>query len=316
MTARECILVTGGLGFIGSHFARAAIESGSLVYTLDLAKPPTVRPLGLEHVRGDVSDRLVVRQLLERCKITSIVHFAGRICVGESVTHPDVYFDANVAKFLTLLDVARDFAIPVVLSSSAAVYGTVDRSPIPETTRYAPTNPYGATKLAAEYALASFGGAYKFPWAALRYFNAAGAHPDGTMRENHDPETHLIPLTIDAALGKRSPLTIHGDGRCVRDYIHVCDLARAHIATLDALDRGVEIGAVNLGSGSGFSVNQVVTAVSSVIGHHVPRVAGPPREGDPPSLVADSSTARSVLGWKPERSDLLMIVEDAVRSRR
>lgn len=335
MSARDTILVTGGAGYIGSHLARLAAEAGSRVVVLDDLSgapdwPPIPVPTRLQRapgaqvvrVTGDVADRALVARLIEDHQITAVVHFAAKARVGESVTNPALYFDHNVRRMLALLDVVREVGPRAfVLSSTAAVYGTPDVVPIVELARYAPVNPYGATKLAAEHALASYGRAYGVRWAALRYFNAAGAHPDGTLRERHDPETHLVPLAIDAALGRRPPLEVFGDdyatrdGTCVRDYVHVCDLAQAHLLALDAVDRGTEVGAVNLGNGRGHTVREVITAVSRVVGKDVPHSVGPRREGDPAKLVASCARAREDLGWRPQRSDLGTIVEDAVRSR-
>lgn len=324
MSARETILVTGGGGYIGSHFARLAGEDGgSRVIVLDsLASDrwPAL-PRVIERVRGDIADRSSMRTLIEQCHVTSIVHFAGKICVGESISNPALYFDHNVVRSLALLDVVREVGPrALVLSSTAAVYGEPTVTPILEIARYAPVNPYGATKLALEHALASYGAAYGIAWAALRYFNAAGAHPDGTLCEAHDPETHLIPIAIDAALGRRAPLTVFGrdyptkDGTCVRDYVHVCDLAQAHLDALDALDRVGTIGAVNLGSGLGYTVREVLAATARVLGKDVPHEIGPRREGDPAVLVASNALAQQVLNWRPER-DLGTIIDDAARSR-
>jgi len=331
VSARDTILVTGGAGFVGSHFARLAGEAGSQVIVLDDLSgapdwpelPSALAPSRITRVRGDVADRVLVRKLIEERRVTAIVHFAGKICVGESVVNPALYFEHNVARSLALLDIVREVGPRVFLfSSTAAVYGEPKTTPIAESARYAPVNPYGATKLAIEHAIASYGPAYGIRWGVLRYFNAAGAHPDGTLRESHDPETHLIPLAIDAGLGRRPPLTVFGgdyptkDGTCVRDYVHVCDLARAHLSALDALDNGKEIGAVNLGSGQGYTVRDVLATTARVLGCEVPHAVGPRRAGDPAELVASNALARQVLNWKPERDDLGTIIEDAVRSRR
>jgi UDP-glucose-4-epimerase GalE len=242
--------------------------------------------------------------------------------VGESVRVPELYFDVNVARTLRLLEAAREAGVESFLfSSTAAVYGIPEHVPIPESATLRPINPYGATKLAIEHALEAYGNAHGLCWAALRYFNAAGAHPDGLIREAHDPETHLIPLAIDAALGRTPPLKVFGedydtpDGTCIRDYVHVCDLANAHLAALERMERGQVIGTVNLGGGEGHSVRDVLDAVSQVLRLEVPYEAGPRRAGDPSRLVADASLARSLLAWKAERSDLETIVDDAARSR-
>lgn len=322
MSARDTILVTGGAGFVGSHFVRAALDAGSKVVVLDDFSGGAATVPGAVIVRGDIADRALVAKAIAEHRVTSVVHFAGKIAVGESVQHPALYFDRNVVRTLALLDVIREHGPKVMLfSSTAAVYGTPERVPIDEHDRLAPINPYGATKLAIEHALAGYGTAYGVRWAALRYFNAAGAHPDGTLRENHDPETHLIPLVIDAALGRRPPLVIFGDdyatpdGTCIRDYVHVCDLAAAHLAAIDRLDRGESLGVINLGASTGTSVKDIVGVVERVLGRAVPYTIGARREGDPAVLLASNSLAARVLDWRPQRSELETIIDDAVRSR-
>jgi UDP-glucose 4-epimerase len=324
VTARETILVTGGCGFVGSHFSRTAHEAGSRVIVLDDLSAGTrpVLPADVEIVIGDIADRKLVSDLLRKHRVTSIAHFAGKIQVGESVAKPRLYFDGNLTKSLALLDVVLDHGLHAFLfSSTAAVYGMPDIVPIVETCALAPINPYGASKLGIEHALGAYGVAHGLRWAALRYFNAAGAHPDGTLREGHEPETHLIPLVIDAALGRRGALTIFGDdyptrdGTCIRDYVHVVDLAHAHLAALDALDAGKQVGAVNLGSAHGFSVRDVIDEAARVLGRPVPHHIGPRRAGDPAVLLASNARAREVLGWTPTRSELSTVIEDAIRSR-
>jgi UDP-glucose-4-epimerase GalE len=325
MASRESILVTGGAGFVGSHFARAALASGSHVVVLDdlSGGPMPALPPDIVFVRGDIADRAVVRATLRTHRITAVAHFAGRIQVGESVEQPALYFDHNVVRSLALLDVVReDGPATFVLSSTAAVYGMPEVVPIRETAARAPINPYGMSKLAIEHALEAYGTAYGLRWASLRYFNAAGAHPDGTLREAHDPETHLIPLVIDAALGRRPPLTLFGDdyptpdGTCVRDYVHVMDIARAHLDALDVLDAGRGVGATNLASGRGYTVRQVIDVAARVLGRPVPHAIGPRRAGDPAQLLASAERAFEVLGWRAERSDLETLIDDAARSRR
>lgn len=322
MSARDTILVTGAAGFIGSHFARLAHEEGSRVIGLDAAAGWPALPIGIQRVRGDFGDAHCLWDIFSTYQITAVVHFAGKICVGESVTDPALYYDDNLARSLLLLNVVRDRGPRVfVFSSSASVYGAPGEFPISEQVVPAPLNPYGATKHAFEQALAAYGNAYGLRWCALRYFNAAGAHPDGSLREAHRPETHLIPLALDAALGRGPALTVFGtdyptpDGSCSRDYVHVQDLARAHLQALDALDRGEALGAVNLGSGQGYSTLDVIEMCQHFTGRDVPYTSGARRSGDPPALVADVVRARQLLGWKPERSALETIVEDALRSR-
>jgi UDP-glucose-4-epimerase GalE len=321
---RSTILVTGGAGFVGSHFARAAVDAGRQVVVLDdlSGGRPASLPPGIPLVVADIGDGQTVRRVCATHRVGAVAHFAGKIQVGESVAHPDVYFDVNLVRSLGLLETIRDEGITSCLfSSTAAVYGTPEAVPIGEAARREPVNPYGATKLAFELALAAWGVAFGLRWAALRYFNAAGAHPDGTLRESHEPETHLIPLAIDAAVGARPPLTIFGDdydtddGTCVRDYIHVNDLASAHLMALARLEQGETIGAINLGTGRGDSVREVIEAVQRVLGCPVPHVIGPRRAGDPPRLIADPARAMARLGWQPRRSDLATIVEDAAHAR-
>jgi UDP-glucose 4-epimerase len=324
MSNGTTILVTGGAGFVGSHFARLAVDAGRSVVVLDDLSGGTPAWLGatIPMVVGDIGDPVVVRRLCTIHRVGAVAHFAGKIQVGESVAHPDTYFDVNLVRTLRLLAAIRDEGIRACLfSSTAAVYGTPESVPIPETARREPVNPYGASKLAIELALAAWERAYGLRWAALRYFNAAGARPDGTLRESHDPETHLIPLAIDAGLGVRPPLAIFGDdyptadGTCIRDYIHVEDLAHAHLRALEQLEQGKTLGAINLGTGHGYSVRAVIDAARQVLGKDIPHSIAPRRAGDPPELVADPSRAMALLGWRPQRSDLVTIIEDALRPR-
>ena len=338
------LLVTGGVGFVGSHFVRAAVEAGRRVIILDdlsgsaaggaaaaqsdckAEGAAIARMLALPGVTlqiGDIGDSALVESLCRTHHVTAMLHFAGKIQVGESVRRPELHFDVNFARALSLLEAARHAGVgQVVFSSTAAVYGTPDQVPIAESARCEPDSPYGRSKRAFEWALLSAEVAHGIKWAALRYFNAAGAHPDGTMREAHHPETHLIPLALDAALGKGPPLSVFGsdyptaDGTCVRDYIHVCDLADAHLLALRELEHGRSLGPLNLGTGTGYSVRQVLDAAADVVGRPVPQGLAPRRAGDPPQLVADASAARQRLGFAPVRSDLRVLLEDALRSRR
>jgi UDP-glucose 4-epimerase len=320
----ETILVTGGAGFVGSHFARVAHEAGHRVVVYDDLSAGTTPPLpdGVTFELGDIGDAQRLADVIRGHGVTAYAHFAGKICVGESVDKPALYFDRNLVRTIALLDVALEHAPRAFLfSSSAAVYGVPDRVPIDEAAPSAPINPYGASKHAVELVLAAYGAAYGLRWGALRYFNAAGAHPDGTLREDHTPETHLIPLAIDAALGRGPALAVFGDdyptrdGTCIRDYVHVCDLADAHLAALAALAAGREVGAVNLGSGTGWTVREVVDVVGHMVGRAVPCAVGARRPGDPAVLLASNARARDLLGWPPARSELAVIIEDAVRSR-
>lgn len=321
------ILVTGAAGFVGSHFVRVAYEAGLAVVALDdlstTASWPAL-PDAIKRVVGDVADRALVMQIIGKYAVDGIVHFAGRIRVDESMRDPALYFDQNLTRTIALLDAATSVtsrSLSFVLSSSAAVYGQADRSPIVEHAPLRPISPYGASKLAAEVVLDAYARSRGVRWAALRYFNASGAHPDGSLRERHDPETHLLPLAIDAAFGVRPALVLHGedyatrDGTCERDYVHVMDLADAHLAALSTLARGESVGAVNLGSERGSTVKEVLDEVFRAVGRQVPHAIGPRRAGDPPTLVASAEQAAKQLGWRPRR-ELAEVVADAVRSRR
>lgn len=320
--ARAHILVTGGAGFIGSHFVRAAHEAGSRVVILDDRADVQPVPRDVVCVRGDIADRRLTSGLIREHRITAVVHFAGKIQVAESMRRPELYFDHNLIRTHALLDVIRAEGPAVFLfSSSAAVYGAAGVDPVTERTALAPVSPYGMSKLGVEHALEAYGAAMQLRWAALRYFNAAGAHPDGTLREAHDPETHLIPLAIDAARGSRPPLALFGDdhatpdGTCIRDYVHVCDIADAHLAAVDRLSRGTPVGAVNLGSGIGVSVRDVIRATARVLNRDVPYTIADRRPGDPAMLVARAERAAAILGWRPRRTAIATIVDDAARSR-
>jgi UDP-glucose 4-epimerase len=271
-------------------------------------------PKGASFVRADVRDREAVTRAIRDSRATGVVHFASRIQVGESVADPRKYWRDNLAAAVTLLDTALDAGVGTfVLSSTAAVYGNPVRTPLDEDHPTLPINPYGDTKLAIERMLASYQRAYGLRWVALRYFNASGAEPAWGVGERHDPETHLIPITLEAALGKRPKLTMFGDDfdtpdrTCIRDYVHIHDLALAHV---EALARDTVSGPVNLGTGKGSSVREVVRMVEEISGRKVPLEVGPRREGDPPVLVASAERAARLLGWKADR-DLRRIVQDA-----
>ena len=322
------VLVTGAAGFVGSHFARVAHDAGFAVLALDDLSTSSgwpKLPETIERIVGDVADRALVTQLVTTRGVNAIVHFAGRIRVEESMRAPSLYFEQNLTKTIALLDAATQARasrqLAFVMSSSAAVYGQAERSPIVELAPLRPINPYGASKVAAEVVLESYARSHGVRWAALRYFNAAGAHPDGSLGERHDPETHLVPLAIDAALGTRSPLVVYGDdyatrdGTCVRDYVHVMDLADAHLSALAALDRGVTVGALNLGSERGSTVKELLAEIAHAVGRRVPHEVGPRRAGDPPKLVASAGLAREKLGWAPRRG-LAEVVSDALLARR
>jgi UDP-glucose 4-epimerase len=318
------VLVTGGAGYIGSHMVRVLARAGHHVVVLDdlSSGHADAVPAGTRLVRADVRSTGEVTALLRDEKIDSVFHFASRIQVGESVREPRLYWQGNLAAGVALLDAVLDAGVRrFILSSTAAVYGDPIRVPIDEDHPTAPVNPYGETKLALERVLASYARAYGLTYVALRYFNAAGADVEAGLDERHDPETHLVPLVLDAAIGARA-LTVFGDdyatedGTCVRDYIHVTDLARAHLSALAHLERGGESGAFNLGTGRGHSVREVIGAAQRVTGNTIPYGVGARREGDPPVLVASPARAMKVLGWSPERPALDDIVADAWAVRR
>ena len=320
LLAMSSICVTGGAGYIGSHMVRVLVRAGHDVVVLDdlsSGHEDTIPP-GVAFVRGDVRDRPLVTQMLRDRGVAAIFHFASRIQVGESVVNPRLYYKDNLSAAVELLESALDAKVPhFVLSSTAAVYGDPIRVPIDEEHPTIPVNPYGETKLGIERMLASYARAYGIKYAALRYFNASGADVDAGLGERHEPETHLVPIILEAALGKRPHITVFGDdyatpdGTCVRDYIHVRDLAEAHLKALAHLERGGEGGAFNLGTGIGHSVREVIDAAKRISGREIPVVMGKRREGDPPVLVASPERAARVLGWKAEHSSLDAIVRDA-----
>jgi UDP-glucose 4-epimerase len=276
-------------------------------------------PEDVVFVQADVADRVRVTTALREHRVEAVLHFAARIQVGESVVRPRLYYSGNLAASIALLESALDAGVTrVVLSSTAAVYGNPVRVPIDEDHPTTPVNPYGETKLATERMLAAYAQAYGLRFAALRYFNAAGADPaTPNLGERHSPETHLIPIVLEAALGKRKHVTVFGedydtpDGTCVRDYVHVLDLCDAHLAALDYLARGGESAAFNLGTGRGHSVREVIAAAEGACGRPIAVEYGARRAGDPPELVASCERAGRVLGWRTTRSSLQQIVKDA-----
>ena len=319
------ILVTGGAGYIGSHMVACLRDAGREVVVVDDLSTghADAIPADVPFIEADVGDPGAMRDLLQTQKIDAIIHFAAKSQVGESVVDPRVYWRGNVLATTQLLECALDAGVKrFILSSTAAVYGTPTRVPIVETDPTVPINPYGETKLAIERMLQSYARAYDFRFCALRYFNAAGADAARGLGERHDPETHLIPLVLDAALGLRPDVTVFGrdydtpDGTCIRDYIHVVDLAAAHLAALDYLAAGGEGGAFNLGTGEGHSVAEVIATCERVTGLAIPVLTGQRRPGDPASLVASPHRAQEELGWRATRSDLARIVEDAWAARR
>jgi UDP-glucose-4-epimerase GalE len=301
------VLVVGGAGYIGCHVARALRGAGHDVVVFDnLSTGHEFLAAGLELVKGDVLDGDALAHVLPR--VDAIMHFAAHAYVGESVTNPKKYFRNNVEGGLSLLNAALGAGVKkVIFSSTCAVYGEPAKIPIEESTPRQPVNPYGVSKLFFEQALEAYDRAYRFRFASLRYFNAAGADESGEIGELHDPETHLIPLALRAAAGLGPELQVFGsdyptpDGTCIRDYIHVNDLAGAHVRALEHLAAGKESFAVNLGTGSGYSVQQVISAVEEVTGKRVPRQLVARRRGDPPALVANPAKVQALLQWKATR---------------
>ena len=313
------ILVTGGAGYIGSHMAQALDARGYEVVVYDNlstgfrdALPPCT------FIAGDLADRAQLAAVFDRYRIAAVMHFAASIAVAESVRKPAAYYRNNVVHTLNLLDAMRTHAVDrLVFSSTAAVYGEPLETPITEAHPLRPVNPYGRSKLMIEQMLADHAAAYGLNAVSLRYFNAAGADPDGARGERHDPETHLIPLALAAARGERSHIDIFGDdyptadGTCVRDYVHVVDLCEAHLSALQYPRPGFH--AFNLGNGAGFSVKEVIAAASAVSGRRIATHVQPRRLGDPAVLIADATRARRELGWRPRRAQLACIVADAWR---
>lgn len=314
------ILVLGGAGYIGSHTVYELIEAGRDVVVADNLQTgfrEAVHPKArFYHI--DIRDRGQVDALLEKENIEGVIHFAACSQVGESMTLPLKYYDNNLSGTTVLLQSMVAHGVDkIVFSSTAATYGEPEQVPIRESDRTEPTNCYGETKLAMEKMMRWTGRAHGLRYVALRYFNACGAHPSGVIGEAHDPETHLIPLILQVPNGKREKISIFGedyptkDGTCVRDYIHVMDLAQAHVLALDYLMRGGESDVFNLGNGVGFTVKEVIDVARKVTGHAIPAEACPRRAGDPAQLVASSEKAKTILGWKPQYADLETIVASA-----
>lgn len=318
----QTVLVTGGAGYIGSHAVLALQRSGYEVVILDNLvyghRDIVEQVLKAELIVGDTNDRQLLDNLFSMRQINAVMHFAAYAYVGESVSAPDKYYRNNVIGTLTLLEAMKDASInKFVFSSTCATYGVPQQVPIPEDHPQNPINPYGMTKLMVEKILADFDHAYDFRSVWFRYFNAAGADPEGALGEDHNPETHLIPLTLMAALGKRDSLSIFGtdyptpDGTCVRDYIHVTDLATAHVLGLEYLLKGGKTEVFNLGNGNGFSVKEVIETAREVTGKEIKAVECDRRPGDPPALVGSGEKARQILGWNPQYSDLNAIITHA-----
>ncbi len=321
MTEQTSVLVVGGAGYIGSHTVRLLQERGRAVVVLDdLSTGHADAVSGAPLVVGDVANASLLADTLRRHRVGAVLHFASLIQVGESVAQPGRYYENNIGKTIAMLNVlAAENVKKLVFSSTAAIFGNPENALIGEADRKAPLNPYGLSKWVVEQLLPDYDRAYGLRSVCLRYFNAAGAQPDASLGERHEPETHLIPLAIRAALGQGPALQVFGDdyptpdGTCVRDYVHVCDLADAHERALRYLEAGGPSSAFNLGNGQGFSVRQVLSAVAQALGRPVPHQWAPRRAGDPPRLVADASRAAQALGWQPQRPALADIVGDAAR---
>jgi UDP-glucose 4-epimerase len=313
------ILVVGGAGYIGSHMVLALQQAGYHVVVLDnLSKGYRDAVLNAELIVGDMGDKQLLTTLFSSRRFSAVMHFASFIEVGESVQFPAKYYQNNVAATLTLLEVMLAHKVDqFIFSSTAAVYGEPHYAPIDEAHPIAPINPYGRSKWMVEEIIKDYAKSDNLRYAILRYFNAAGADPQGRLRERHEPESHLIPLILQVAAGLREVITVNGrdyateDGTCVRDYVHVSDLCSAHLLALEALSQREENVLCNLGTGQGYSVQQVLDVARLVTGHAIPTVDGPRRPGDPAVLVAEATLAKRVLNWTAVYSDLTTIVKHA-----
>lgn len=318
---KKNVLVTGGAGYIGSHACKALAVAGFTPVTFDnlvYGHSEAVRwgPL----INADLLDAAAIAHAIEAFQPIAVMHFAAYAYVGESVENPGKYYRNNVVGSLNLIEAMRDAGLDkIIFSSTCATYGIPEQELISESHRQSPINPYGQSKLMIEKMLMDFNHAHAIRSISLRYFNAAGADVDGEIGEDHNPETHLIPLVLDAAAGLRECITMHGDdyatpdGSCIRDYVHVTDLADAHVLALQALLSGAGTCAYNLGNGHGYSVHEVISAAGKVTGKEIPVAIGPRRAGDPPRLVGDASLIKKTLGWSPKYSDIGDIIGSAWR---
>lgn len=315
------VLVTGGAGYIGSHTVAELLARGEEVVIVDSLETGHKDAVlgGTLHI-GDIRDSAFLDSVFAQHSIDAVIHFAAYSLVGESMSNPAKYYDNNVHGTLVLLEAMRKHQVSrIVFSSTAATYGEPERTPIDETEATNPTNVYGETKLTMERMMRWFDQAHDIRYVSLRYFNAAGAHENGKIGEDHRPETHLIPLVLQTALGQRKEMKVFGndyhtaDGTCIRDYIHVSDLADAHVLAVEYLRGGGQSDVFNLGSGNGFSVLEVIQTAERVTGRSVPTVLEERRAGDPAVLIASANKAKSVLGWNPKRDDLNVLIDSAWR---
>lgn len=314
------ILVLGGAGYIGSHTVYELIEAGEDVVIADNLETGHVEACHpkARFYKGDIRDKNFVDNLFDNEKIDSVIHFAANSLVGESVSNPLKYYDNNLYGTMVLLKSMVEHNVKkIVFSSTAATYGEPENIPILENDKTEPTNPYGETKLSMEKMFKWVSNAHGVRYVSLRYFNACGAHKSGLIGEDHNPETHLIPLILQVPNGQREKVAIFGDdydtkdGTCIRDYIHVTDLAQAHILAVKYLNEGKESNIFNLGNGVGFSVKEVIEIARKVTGHPIPAIISPRRAGDPAKLVASSEKARKILGWNPKHAELEEIIASA-----
>ncbi|MDB5861682.1 MAG: galE [Ramlibacter sp.] len=313
------VIVAGGAGYIGSHMVRMLLEHGYEPVVVDNLATGHADAVGGAALKvGDIGDRAFMAAVLREHQPLCVMHFAAASLVGESMTQPAKYWQNNLVQTLALLDtMLAEGVTQFIFSSTAAVFGDPLEMPMTEAHRRQPINPYGKSKLAVENALEDYARAYGLRSITFRYFNAAGAHPDGSLGERHEPETHLIPLVLQVASGRRPVIARFGsqhatpDGSCIRDYVHVQDLCSAHLLALQALEKGAATTVYNLGNGAGHSVNEVIGTARRVTRHAIPLRDDPPREGDPPVLVADAARARAELGWRPQYAELETIIAHA-----
>jgi len=315
----QTILVVGGAGYIGSHMVKMLLAAGYHVVTFDnLSNGYQDAVLGGDFVFGNLADRPNLEHLFTKYHFDAVMHFASLIQVGESVIQPGKYYQNNVVATLNLLDTMVIYDVkPFIFSSTAAIFGEPQYVPIDEQHPKQPINPYGLSKWMIEQILGDYDRAYGLKSVCLRYFNAAGADPDGELGERHNPETHLIPLVLQAASGRRDAITVYGqdydtpDGTCLRDYIHINDLCQAHLLALEQLLNGAKSAAYNLGNGAGFSVKEIIDIAEKVTDKQIPVINGERRGGDAARLVADSKQAQAILGWQPQYADLATIIAHA-----